>query len=89
MRESFWLSGKAYLQKNVVSLRTFQSPPAITQGHVLVWVVGTFDYITAARHVKLTVRGAVDLVGVVTTVVLLVALEGAVYALSVRAVERA
>lgn len=72
-----------------MTLGTLQRPFAIAHGQVLVWVIGAFDDITAAGHVVVAVVRAVQLVGKVAAVVLFVALEAVVYALSIRAMERA
>lgn len=66
-----------------MSLRPFQGPLAVAKWGIFVWVVRAFHHISTARHVKLAIRGAVQLVGVVATIVLLVASEGAVDAVSV------
>lgn len=77
-----------YLQQNVVPLRPFQRPLAIAEGCILVRVIRALHDVAAARHVILAVSRAVQLVGIIAAVILLVALERRVDALAVRAVER-
>lgn len=72
-----------------MSLRAFQRPLAVAKGRVLVRVIGALDHVPAAGHVELAIGRAVYLVGKVAAVVLFVALERPVHALSIGTVKRA
>lgn len=69
-------------------MRTFQRPLAIAEGCVFMRIIRALHDVAAARHVILAVSRAVQLVGIIAAVILLVALERRVDALAVRAVER-
>lgn len=71
-----------------MTLRAFQSPLAIAEGCIFMRVIRALHDVAAARHVILAVSRAVQLVGIIAAVVLLVALERRVDTLAVRAVER-
>lgn len=78
-----------YRQVDVVTVRALQRPFAVAQRHVLVGIIRALDHVAAAGHVVLAILRTVDLVRIIAAVVLFVALEEAIDALAVRAVERA
>lgn len=71
-----------------MSLRAFQRPFTIVERCIFMWVIWTLHDVAAAGHIVLTVSWAVQFVGIITTVVLLVAFERRVNTLAVWAVER-
>lgn len=71
-----------------MTLRPFQRPLAIAERCILVWIIRTLHDVAAARHIILAVSRTVKLVGIITAVILLVALERRVDASAVGAVER-
>ena len=73
---------------NIVPLRAFKRPLAITEECIFMRVIWTLDYVAAACHVIVAIILAIQLVGIIAAVVLLVALELIVDALAVRAVKR-
>lgn len=77
-----------HLQKNIVPLRTLQRPLTIAEGCIFMRVIWALHDVAAARHVVLAVSRAVQFVGIIAAVVLLVAFERRVNALAVRTVER-
>lgn len=77
-----------HLQKNIVSLRTLQRPLTIAEGCIFMRVIWALHDVAAARHVVLAASRAVQFVGIIAAVVLLVAFERRVNALAVRTVER-
>lgn len=71
-----------------MSLRAFQRPLAIAEGCIFMRIVWALHDVAAACHVILTIGWAVQFIGIIAAVVLLVALERRVDALAVRTVER-
>lgn len=71
-----------------MSLRSFYGPFTVTKWSILVGIIRTLNDVTAAHHVKVAIRGTVDFVRVIATVVLLVALEGGIYTFSIGTKER-
>lgn len=68
---------------------SFQRPLAVAERCIFMRVIRTLHNIAAAHHVILTVGRTVHFVGIIATVVLLVAFERCVDTLAVRTVERA
>lgn len=66
-----------------MALRTFQRPLAIGERRVFVGIVWGLYYVSAAGQVEVAILGAVDFVAVVLAIVLFVALEFVVNAVSV------
>lgn len=71
-----------------MSLRALQRPLTIAEGCIFMRVIWTFHDVAAARHIILAVSRAVQFVGIIAAVVLLVAFKRRVDALAIRAVER-
>lgn len=64
-------------------MRSFESPLAIGEWSIFVRIIWTFDNISATSHIEVTISSAVNFVGSIATVVLLITEESLVYAVAV------